>query len=450
MSLTETGTAEVKSKKVFSGAKLDMGICCVDGKVCYGGHLTGVISEASKSAFSILSTDKDTTEDVQVDTFIFIHPSQADGIAEINMDESRYGWFTGAMTNPGIPGNISEAVRKIILKDTNKWKGMYKDKDFHGIPTDPEQQELVLNVLSESGKIEELITFYKQLKVELDKERKASASVELPEFIERYAFKEHILLSGPAGTSKTYTADQFLTAQGCHKEFVAGHAGLESTDLLGYPIRHTDGSFVWMDGALTAAFRRAQTEKVGLFIDELLRIPARELNILIGALTPNSSKQFVLRTNRLTDIEDGIGTSETLIVPMENLWVVATTNVGSNYNVEDMDLALNDRFVTHDVSISDDTIFEIMNINNVHGLDTTVMDKSMKLFKAINALVSANELTHSINVRHMSKVLKNVEDPTQIKSYFFDMAPNICSRTTEGKLNESELKIYKDTIKSLF
>lgn len=441
---------EAKKALTFANIKVSMGMCAVVGKLSYGMHLTGVLTEEKKSAFSVLSTKPDSTKDIQIDTFIFINPDSPKAIAEIVEADPKYNWFFGKETTPTLPTGISNEVKKLVLKDVNKWKGMYSSsKPYQPLPTDT-NINTVIDELSKQGHIDTLIEFYAQLQKELAKDKKASSSVDLDEFIQRYAFKEHILLSGAAGTSKTWSADAFITANKWDKEFVAGHPGIEATDLLGYPIRHTDGSFVWMDGPLTAAFRRAQTTKTALFIDELLRIPARELNILIGALTPNSSKQFVLRTNRLTDINDGIGKSETLVIPVENLWVIATTNLGSNYNVEDMDLALNDRFITHDVSIADDTIVTIIEVNNINSLDAATLDRTFKLMKAVNALVSAGELTHPMNVRHITKVIRNVTDSKQMKSFWFDMAPNICSRNTEGALNASELQIYKDTIKSLF
>ena len=120
-------------------------------------------------------------------------------------------------------------------------------------------------------------------------------------------------------TSKTYSATQWIDEAGYESEFIAGHSGLESIDLLGYWIKNSEGNLIWLDGALTAAFRKALTQKCVLLFDELLRVPARELSILVGSLTPDSSGHYRLRTNRLVDENDGIGETETLVVPMENL-----------------------------------------------------------------------------------------------------------------------------------
>jgi uncharacterized membrane protein len=79
-----------------------------------------------------------------------------------------------------------------------------------------------------------------------------------------------------------------------------------------------------------------------------------------------------------------------------------------------------------------------------------VQDKLSKLFQLVNNLVAAQELTYNMNIRHITKVLRNTQDVKQIKSYLQDLAPQIVSRTTEGKLNQSEYQIYKDTVDSLF
>ena len=46
------------SSKTFAGIKLETGICIAgNGVLSYGAHLTGVITSAEKSGFSILKSD---------------------------------------------------------------------------------------------------------------------------------------------------------------------------------------------------------------------------------------------------------------------------------------------------------------------------------------------------------------------------------------------------------
>ena len=450
----ETVAAKIGAK-TFADVKTDYGVVLVQGQLYYGCHIRGTLTEKSKTAFSVLSTSIDDVDDIKLDTFIFGQMRNGSlALAEIDDASSTdmYNWFFDSSATATLPA-LAKDVKAIVLKDINKWKGMYEGSHSTFSPMSKMSDELV-NPIVTSNQYAEMCTQLKtlgtQLATELAKIKKDLQGIGLDGFIDRYAFKEHVLVSGPSGASKTYTVDKYVTTNGYTKEFIAGHEAIESTDLLGYPIRHIDGSFVWMDGPLTAAFRNAQAEKTVLFIDELLRIPSKELNILVGALTPNSSGEFVLRTNRLVDIEHGIGKSETLVIPQENLWVVGTTNMGGNYDVNEMDLALNDRFMITDVTIEQDTIDIIIQASDHNGLGEMVQNKLSKLFQLVNSLVVAQELTYNMNIRHITKVLRNADDVKHIKSYLQDLAPQIVSRTTEGKLNASEYQIYKDTIDSIF
>ena len=253
-------------------------------------------------------------------------------------------------------------------------------------------------------------------------------------------------------SGKTYKVTKYADDHHAKVVQLNGHSGIEAIDILGYNIRASDGSFVWLDGPLTEAFRIAQTEPVILIIDEFLRIKGKELNIFISSLTPNASNQFVLNTSRVIDIKDGIGRTEVLRIPAENLWVVATTNVGSDYDTDDIDLALADRFVTFDLHMQEDVVHSILASVNAehHNYDESHITKLVNFFKSIEALVKAQELPHGINTRHLTKVLKLAKDPKEFKSYLLDFVANVVSRQTDGNLNEAEVKIYKDALIATF
>jgi len=215
------------SNKVFAGIKLETGIMYYgSGKLSYGAHLTGTLTDAEKSGFSILSTDKDSTDDIRINTFIYVDEKR-EAIAEV-ADNVDFKWFYGKEKTPRLPADISDSVRKLILKDVNRTKELFaKEAQLSISILDPDKIDVIMKTLEESKRLDDLFTYAKQLDVELQKDRKASQGVGLSDFVERYAFKEHILLSGPAGSSKTYTADQYLKAHGCHIEFLAGHSGVK-------------------------------------------------------------------------------------------------------------------------------------------------------------------------------------------------------------------------------
>ena len=152
------------------------------------------------------------------------------------------------------------------------------------------------------------------------------------------------------------------------------------------------------------------------------------------------------------DIVDGIGRTEVLKIPAENLWVVATTNVGSDYDTDDMDLALADRFITFDLNMEESVVHTILsNVNaETNNFDEMYITKLVNFFKAVEALVQSQELPHSINTRHLTKVLKLVKDPKEFKTYLKDFVANVVSRQTDGKLNEAEVKIYNEALNANF
>ncbi len=158
------------------------------------------------------------------------------------------------------------------------------------------------------------------------------------------AFRVPVLFEGERGAGKTVTARMFARTNGYRRVEFGGHEGIESPDMLGYLVPLDAGTMVWKDGPISEAFRSAQKQKTVLIIDELLRIRQRELSILLTALSPDDGV-YRIRTGRIKSVEDGVAIEEELECPVENLCVVATTNVGSEYAVDEIDPALAERFV---------------------------------------------------------------------------------------------------------
>ncbi len=279
----------------------------------------------------------------------------------------------------------------------------------------------------------------------------------LGDFLKTYAFKKHVLVTGPAGHGKTYMVDKFASEYGVVSIFKAFDEGTESIDLLGHMVKLRDGNFGWKDGILTEAFRKAKTEKVLLFVDEMLRAPVKELNILVGSLSPNSKMQYQLRTGRpmeeTMDSEDYIVQEEILVIPMENLFVVGTTNQGSGYNTGRIDRALKDRFRL---------FYQEANIDEVEDI---IYDKSFALLKneapaknlttilvaimnEITEMKETGNLPEVMSLRHISEVLDTSNTAKDVKARMMDIVPNIVSITSDGKFNETQASIIKDIIKA--
>lgn len=271
------------------------------------------------------------------------------------------------------------------------------------------------------------------------KSDKGARSVD--QLMEKYAFKKHILLQGDKGSGKTYIAADYAEKHGIHMVYISGYKSMESTDLLGHLIQvleepsrkkgqanlfETPQSLVsirWKDGPVTEAFRRAKRgEKVILMYDELLRTPGHELNILVGALAPIKG-HYVLRTGKAIGIGDeGEVLEETIRAPIENLWVIATTNIGAQYKVDDVDSALEDRFriVRKDSNIRDmeKILLEAATIKGYPAKETT--DKLLNFFTVMEKLKTDGKVNKLINLRHLIEAVEFSDNQADIRETLFE------------------------------
>lgn len=300
--------------------------------------------------------------------------------------------------------------------------------------------------------------------------------------LRRYAFKKHVLIDGPKGFGKTYGVYDFLDEEKIPSENifeVGGFEGLESIDLLGQNIPFVkevkkanksvvlkannifsseDGTehiqdLVWMDGALTAAFRNASKGiKTVLMIDELLRIPGRELSILVAALTPNNKGEFTLRTRRVIGLnEDGCGIEEVIRCKKENLWIVATTNIGADYDVEEMESALADRFMIIHKPANRDVIKSIISkeVKN-RKFKVDVVKNLMEFYDKMVSYKSSEEISKLINTRHLAEVVEFAIDESDVPNIVTDQILKWVDRDTDGKPNSTQFTLIEKTILNIW
>lgn len=354
-------------------------------------------------------------------------------IAEVN------GWVTlGKISGEA---KVATDLLEVIQNPLDLTKKIFKNKEFD------KYGWLNFNAAEIKAKIEKSKQQVKDLQAKLA----SKGSGDIVDFLKRYRGKKHILIKGEKGIGKTYQVDKFVKAEGIKMIFIAGNEGLESIDLLGYYTKDASGNFVWLDGVLSQAFRIAADNEVVLVYDEILRTKARELNILVGALTPDSDGKYRLRTNRIVGVEEGVGSTEILEVPQENLWVIGTTNVGSKYNVEDIDDALNDRFRMFHKTATESEVKAIISYwINTKGFREDYIEKFFKLYESINELFGKGELYHQINVRHISETIQYAKTEKEFKLYLKDLIPNLCTVDMNGDINKTEYDIIMRVVGKLF
>ncbi|QOY53228.1 AAA family ATPase [Candidatus Sulfurimonas baltica] len=268
---------------------------------------------------------------------------------------------------------------------------------------------------------------------------------------DRYAFKKHILLEGDKGSGKTYAATMWGKEKNITQLFVGGHEQFESIDFLGHYIQQKSGELIWKDGSLSEAFRKAKVgEKTILILDEILRIPKRELNLLISALSPIDGK-YVLRTGRAISSKDDIAIEEVIYAPTENLWVIGTTNIGANYAVESMDEALIDRFKP----IRKDTTKEemraiLLQTAKKRKISLIHVDKLVDFYSKMNRLYLTKIINKIVNIRHLNEALELATNHSEIQIILEDSILLWVERDYDGYPNKEQISAVETVMRTIY
>lgn len=251
------------------------------------------------------------------------------------------------------------------------------------------------------------------------------------------AFRVPVLFEGERGAGKTVEARAFARANKHLRVEFGGHAGIEAPDMLGYLVPYSAGQMVWKDGPIAEAFRRAKTQKTVLIIDELLRIRERELSILLTALSPDTEEDgtrvYRLRTGRILDVVDGVASEEELTCPVANLCVIATTNVGSEYAVDELDPALAERFV---IIRKDTTEAQLKSILEAVAaslkLPKSIVTKCLDFFKKMTAARERGLVARTPTTRTLVRSLELATDADDVVRVVKTQVPLWVARNAEG------------------
>ncbi len=174
----------------------------------------------------------------------------------------------------------------------------------------------------------------------------------------------NLLLEGPPGEGKSRLAYEIasqLVEEGWEAIYIDGGPHVGAKDLLG-GVSIRGGETRYRPGLLLKAFMQAEKGKrVVVVIDELPRIPCREQGILVASLFPKwigGKRVYTLSVPEL---------GQTFFAPAENLWFIATGNIGENYtNSALSDKALEERFAPETIK---------MDLNQVQTLLTELVVK---------------------------------------------------------------------------
>ena len=147
-----------------------------------------------------------------------------------------------------------------------------------------------------------------------------------------------VFLYGVTATGKTMWAKQAAISHGYGLEIVVFKPGVKDEVLYGTSVQDLAGRWIWQDGPIVRAARRAAAgERIVLLLDELPRgdksVVAGTMDLmnlysaadLLAQRLPVSTDAGPYRVVRVFD------TQETLVFPASRLKIVATANLGDRY-----------------------------------------------------------------------------------------------------------------------
>jgi MoxR-like ATPase len=267
--------------------------------------------------------------------------------------------------------------------------------------------------------------------------------------LQKLAFRVPVLLEGESGSGKTTLARSLGDETGAAYVELAGHEGIEAIDVLGYPVQSEHG-LIWKDGALSQAFRLARSQKVIFAIDELLRIPRRQLSVLLSATSPHGG-QYRLRTGRIVAVKGGVGQEEVLECPVENLAFVATTNVGAQYALDEIDPALADRWVALRCDNDRERMQALLaEACTERGFDVGLATSMLTFYDKASDLLKQRQLNRKPSTRTLMRAVSLADTGEQVPDCLRLQALTWIDRDASGYPIDEQRELINDAIEASF
>lgn len=223
------------------------------------------------------------------------------------------------------------------------------------------------------------------------------------------AFIQHVFLAGERGAGKTFLARRAADATDAVYLEMQMHPSMEAWEFRAHD-RAWNGKVYTVLGKLAeAVYWIQQGKKVVLAMDEFLNMNPLYTTAINTPLTLTENDTYIIETGRIIDMGDGIGRLETVEVPSDMFWVVATSNIGARYNLDKMAPSVRARF-------------QIILMNTNPARTQTILEKNLskyempmefaemfkKFLEAANQAVAENNLDEEATTRLACNVIRAV------------------------------------------
>jgi len=265
-----------------------------------------------------------------------------------------------------------------------------------------------------------------------------------------------VLIQGTHGAGKTYGARLHGETGGFDAVIEAhGHAGIEAVDFLGGMLpMDGDKSLSWVDGPIAEAFRRsALGQRVLLIVDEIYRVPRRERSLFLSALSPalrpDGTLVYRIKTGRpISPSRPGLmPTMELIEAPESHLSIIATTNVGIGYDVEDDDPAESSRWHKIHYAPGDVKTLEVLSVECTNlKLPATLAASLIQVVKNLRKLRMDGEVRLIPSTRELVRAVHIAVNAAEVKSALLEMSHAWVGLDTNGEPNAEQMKAVKAAI----
>ena len=223
------------------------------------------------------------------------------------------------------------------------------------------------------------------------------------------AFIQHVLLAGERGAGKSWLARAAAAQHDAVYLEMQMHPSMEAWEFRAHD-RAWNGKVYTVLGKLAeAVYWIQQGKKVILCMDEFLNMNPLYTTAINSPLTLTDDDHYIIETGRIIDLGDGIGQIETVKVPADKFWVVATTNIGARYNLDKMAPSVRARFQIILMNTNPERTKTILEKTLAkYGMPLAFAEMFKKFIEAANQAVAENTLDEEATTRLACNVVRAV------------------------------------------